>query len=166
MKYLLSPLAKELGKPLVFPSPFPAGIERGGDSFELSFLRRGNGERRSAKQLWDLLAAEAPESRTAGLVQGCRAFEQAGQPAHYAALYPRLPLSQVPEDHCWLLSCRPRRHVYDRPGHTRRAVDNRPYRLISGLPRTARRAAAKSGAGCIPDLPGLEVSPRAARFRP
>ena len=28
----------------------------------------------------------------------------------------------------------------------RRAVDNRPYRLISGLPRTARRAAAKRDA--------------------
>ena len=88
---------------MFFPGPFPAGIERGGDSFELSFLRRGNGERRSAKQLWDLLAAKAPESRTAGLVQGCRAFEQAGQPAHYAALYPRLPLSQVPQNHPRLL---------------------------------------------------------------
>jgi len=68
LKDLLSPLAKELGKHLVSPSPFPAGIERGGDSFELSFLRRGNGERRFAKQLWNLLAAKASESRTTGLV--------------------------------------------------------------------------------------------------
>ena len=29
-----------------------------------------------------------------------------------------------------------------------------------------RPAAAKREAGCIPDFPGLEVSPRAARFRP
>ena len=29
-----------------------------------------------------------------------------------------------------------------------------------------RPAAAKSGAGCIPDFPGPEVSPRAGRFRP
>ena len=45
------------GKLLIFQSPFPAGIERGGDSFELSFLRRGNGERCSAKYPWDLLGS-------------------------------------------------------------------------------------------------------------
>ena len=34
----------------------------------MSFLRRGNGEWRFAKQLWNLLAAKASESRTTGLV--------------------------------------------------------------------------------------------------
>ncbi len=41
-----------------------------------------------------------------------------------------------------------------------------PHRPVAEAPSTTGPAAAKSGAGCIPDLPRLEVSPRAARFRP
>ena len=72
-------------------------------TYGLSILRRRDGERRPAEPLWDLLAAEAPESRTSGLVQRCGGLEQTGYPADHAALYPRLPLYQVPEDYSRLL---------------------------------------------------------------
>ena len=41
-----------------------------------------------------------------------------------------------------------------------------PHRPVAEAPSTTGPAAAKRGAGCIPDVPGPKVSPRAARFRP
>ena len=41
-----------------------------------------------------------------------------------------------------------------------------PHRPVAEAPSTTGPAAAKREAGCIPDFPGLEVSPRAGRFRP
>ena len=51
---------------------------------------------------------------------------------------------------------------YALPGQSWRSLRWPMLKLSS----TARPAAAKSGAECIPDLPGPKGSPRAARFRP
>ena len=40
-----------------------------------------------------------------------------------------------------------------------------PHRPVAEAASTTGPAAAKSGAGCIPDFPGPKVSPRARRFR-
>ena len=39
------------------------------------------------------------------------------------------------------------------------------HRPVAEAPSTTKPAAAKSGAGCIPDFPGPKVTPRATRFR-
>ena len=41
-----------------------------------------------------------------------------------------------------------------------------PHRPVAEATLTTGPAAAESSAGCIPDLPGPTVTPRAARFRP
>ena len=48
------------------------------------------------------------------------------------------------------------------PGHSQRLL----RWLFAGALIDHRPAAAKRGAGCIPDFPGPKASPRAGRFRP
>ena len=48
------------------------------------------------------------------------------------------------------------------PGHSQRLL----RWLFAGALIDHRPAAAKRGAGCIPDFPGPKVSPRVGRFRP
>ena len=94
-------------------------------------------------------------------LSGCKnAFDQ--------LLFPRVPLryalpwrswGSVPAGGC---GHPPLRQDYGFPGSRRGRCLHRP---VAEAPSTTKPAAAKSGAGCIPDFPGPKVTPRATRFR-
>ena len=94
-------------------------------------------------------------------LSGCKnAFDQ--------LLFPRVPLryalpwrswGSVPAGGC---GHPPLRQDYGFPRSRRGRCLHRP---VAEAPSTTKPAAAKSGAGCIPDFPGPKVTPRATRFR-
>ena len=99
--------------------------------------------------------------RMVRLRSGCKnAFDQ--------LLFPRVPLryalpwrswGSVPAGGC---GHPPLRQDYGFPRSRRGRCLHRP---VAEAPSTTKPAAAKSGAGCIPDFPGPKVTPRATRFR-
>ena len=99
--------------------------------------------------------------RGCGGWSGCKnAFDQ--------LLFPRVPLcyalpwrswGSVPAGGC---GHPPLRQDYGFPRSRRGRCLHRP---VAEAPSTTKPAAAKSGAGCIPDFPGPKVTPRATRFR-